>query len=615
MNNTLNSIINFPGDLKVLISAAATKPLKASEVYPFVLLLEDHAHKHPDDIAIICEDETLTWRTLNERANRVAHQLKTRGVKRGDCVSLFMQNRMEFVVCLLGINKLGAITGMINTNLTSAPLIHCINLIDSVKCIFGEELTNALLQVKSELNLRDEIDYLFVSDPSTTHQSTADQSIGKPDWAGKLDSGNSSFPGDNLSETQTVLAGDTAFYIFTSGTTGMPKAAVLSNKRILTIGGMSAKMLLRLKRTDRIYNCLPLYHGTGLMVGLAGAFTAGASSMIRRRFSVSAFWNDINEHRCTTFVYIGELIRYLMSKPPEHNDADNPVRTIIGNGLRPDIWMEFKNRFDIERIGEFYGASEGNGGFANVLNKNCTCGLGVAPVKLVAYDVANDEIINDSNGFCQEVEPGEIGLLLVEVTGTSEFEGYTDTDATHKKLLKSAFKEDDSYFNTGDLMKTVEVGFAFAQKHYQFVDRVGDTFRWKGENVSTNEVGEIINQSPDIEISAVYGVHLPGTDGRAGMAAIIVRDHAESTKDIDLTSLSAHIREHLASYARPLFLRVLKKMPTTATHKLQKNILKEEAFHPHKVTDELLVMKPGEQVYSRLDMETYDKIMNLEISF
>ena len=329
---------------------------------------------------------------------------------------------------------------------------------------------------------------------------------------------------------------DTAFYIFTSGTTGLPKAAVVSHKRVMPAAMMSATMLQRIDQKDRMYNCLPLYHGTGLIIGMASAFAVGASTVIKRRLSVSAFWDDIRQHSCTSFVYIGEFIRYLLSRPEHPSDADNPVRTIVGNGLRPDIWQDFKERFAIDRIGEFYAASEGNGGFANLFNKDATVGLPIAPCALIAYDVAQDEIVRGSDGLCQRVPEGAAGLLLIEVTGKSEFEGYTSAEASEKKLLRNVFEQGDVWFNSGDLMKIVDVGFAYGQKHYQFVDRVGDTFRWKSENVSTNEVGEIVNQHPDIIFTNVYGVTIPGTDGRAGMAAIVFRDDLGKP---DLEAISA----------------------------------------------------------------------------
>jgi len=601
----MGAITSFLGDLKVLLVAAAAKPPAPDKIASFALLVEDNASRIPNAIALICEEEIVNWSELNVRANRIAHTLKARGIGKGDCVSLFMQNRIEFVVHAVAVCKLGAVAGLINTNLTRQQLVHCISLTESKKIVFGEELTEPLNEVRPELTLEDGKDYLYVRDTGTGPV---------PNWATELDSRDTSSPGDNPPESRQVEIANTAFYIFTSGTTGLPKAARVSHRRMLPAAGMSANALLRIKQSDRMYNCLPLYHGTGLMIGLTAAFTVGASTVVRRRLSVSAFWDDIRKYECTSFVYIGEFIRYLMSHPETLKDKENPVRTIVGNGLRPDIWHAFKNRFDIERIGEFYGASEGNGGFANVFNKNCTVGLGTAPAKIVSYDVAKDEILKDENGHCMEQPIGEAGLLLIEITGKSQFEGYTNEDASAQKVMRNVFTDGDSYFNTSDLMKVVDVGFAFGQKHYQFVDRVGDTFRWKSENVSTNEVGEIINQHEDIVFTNVYGVEIPGADGRAGMAAIVLKEHIDP-QNINLASLSEHIRENLPSYARPIFIRILAELPTTTTHKLQKNDLRDQAFHFDKVSDHMLVMRPGEEIYNKLDSDFYDKIVQREVAF
>ena len=601
----MGAITSFLGDLKVLWVAATTKPPPPDQIASFSLLVEGNAAKIPNAIALICEEEVVTWKELNERANRIANTLKSVGISKGDCVSLFMQNRIEFVVQAIATGKLGAIAGLINTNLTRQQLVHCISLTESKKIIFGEELTDALNEVRTELTLEEGKDYLYVRDKGTDPA---------PNWATELDSSDTNSSGDNPPESRQVETANTAFYIFTSGTTGLPKAARVSHRRMLPAARMSATALLRIKQSDRMYNCLPLYHGTGLMIGLTAAFTVGASTVVRRKLSVSAFWDDIRKYQCTSFVYIGEFVRYLMSDPETLKDKENPVRTIVGNGLRPDIWHDFKNRFDIERIGEFYGASEGNGGFANVFNKNCTVGLGTAPAKIVSYDIANDKIVKDENGYCIEQPIGEPGLLLIEITGKSEFEGYTNKDASSQKVTKNVFIEGDSYFNTGDLMKVVDVGFAFGQRHYQFVDRVGDTFRWKSENVSTNEVGEIVNQHEDIIFTNVYGVEIPGTDGRAGMAAIVLKEQINA-QNINLESLSEHIRENLPSYGRPIFIRLLTELPTTTTHKLQKNDLREQAFHFDKVSDHMFVMRPGETTYSKLDSDFYDKIVQREVYF
>ncbi len=601
----MGAVSNFFGDFRILLSAATAKQSSSSDLNSFSLLAENNAARLPDEIALICENETVTWFELNQRANRIANNLKQQGIVKGDCVSLFMQNRIEFVVQVVAICKLGAVAGLINTNLTRQQLVHCISLTNSKKCIFGEELTGPLNDVRPELALADGLDYLWVRDQGTDPA---------PNWAVELNSTDPELDDLNPPETKALEIGSTAFYIFTSGTTGLPKAAVVSHKRLIPTATMSATMLLRINQTDRMYNCLPLYHGTGLMVGMSAAFTVGASTVIRRRLSVSAFWDDIRKHNCTCFVYIGEFIRYLMSHPESPKDKENNVRAIVGNGLRPDIWVAFKKRFDIERIGEFYGASEGNGGFANVLNKDCTVGLGVVPCKIIAYDVAADEIIRNDSGFCIEQPEGEPGLLLIEITEKSKFEGYTSEEASNKKILTNVFIKGDAYFNSGDLMKTVDVGFAFGRKHYQFVDRIGDTFRWKSENVSTNEVAELINQFKDIIFTNVYGVEIPGADGKAGMAAIVLKENLK-TSDLDVEALSKHVIDNLPAYARPLFIRLLRELPTTTTHKLQKNELRDQAYHLEKVSEDLLVLQPGSNCYVRLDSDYYDKIVQREIAF
>ncbi len=596
---------NVIGDLKVLYSALTRKSVDPAASGSIAQLVQQQASDYPNGVALLCEGQTLTWTELNKEANRIAAQLKAQGVESGDCISLFMQNRIGFVTTMLAIGKLGAIAGMINTNLTKQPLVHCINLINSSKCIFGEELTNALEEVRDELKLDDGADYLYVADQGETPP---------PNWAIALDPSDASHGESDPIESANVKLGDTAFYIFTSGTTGLPKAAIVSSKRILPNARIGAESLLRIKRSDRMYNCLPLYHGTGLILGLATAFTVGASSVIKRRLSITSFWDDIRRNNCTSFVYIGEFIRYLMSAPASHTDTDNPVRTIVGNGLRPDIWHHFKDRFNIERIGEFYAASEGNGGFANVFNKDCTVGVNVAPVKLIAYDIANDEIIRGSDGFCHEVALGEPGLLLIQVTARSHYEGYTNQEASEQKLLRDVFEEGDLYFNSGDLMKTIDVGFAWFRPHYQFVDRIGDTFRWKSENVSTTEVSDIVSQHKDVDFCVVYGVEIPGTDGRAGMAAIVLAE-GRTLANMDLAGLSTHIRMNLPVYAQPIFIRILKELPTTTTHKLQKNRLQEDAFHLDQVLDDLLVLKPSSEKYTLLDADFYDQIVARGVRF
>ncbi|MEM8659742.1 MAG: AMP-binding protein, partial [Pseudomonadota bacterium] len=342
-----------------------------------------------------------------------------------------------------------------------------------------------------------------------------------------------------------------------------------------------------------------------LFLGVIAAFTTGASLFIRRKFSGSNFLKEVRESGATCFIYIGELCRYLLNTPEKPDDANTPLVTMMGNGLRPDVWHEFKRRFGIKRVSEFYGSSEGNIGFLNLLNKDCTVGATTMPVALVQYDVDNDDIVHDANGYCVKVAEGEPGLLLGKITPETEFEGYTNKDATESKILRDVFQKGDSWFNTGDLMKTIDVGFSLGLKHYQFVDRVGDTFRWKSENVSTNEVGEIINGDPQIAFCNVYGVEIPKADGRAGMAALALADGVE---ELDLDSFSEYVNSHLPAYARPVFLRIQRELDTTGTFKLVKGELRKQAYDPEQVDDDLFVMKPGSKRYEPLDAAFADTL-------
>ena len=601
----LSRLLDIFGDLRVIGEKLFVPMPKTTDVGSLSLLAEKNAEAYPNRVALISDEETETWTELNQRANCVAQTLRSQGVKKGHTVALLMENRSEFVAQVLALNKLGAISALINTNLTKQSLVHCINVVGSKKIIFGEELSDSVDEIKTNLSLESPNDFFFVPDK---------KAIDCPNWAFLLESEKKKEGSVEPINSSGVTIGSTAFYIFTSGTTGLPKAANVSHRRFLLAAGMSAKYLLRIKEEDRMYNCLPLYHGTGLMIGLGAAVTVGASSVLKRKLSVSQFWSDIKKTNSTCFVYIGEFIRYLMAAEPSSMDRDNGIKSVVGNGLRPDIWMDFKKRFKIDRIGEFYGASEGNGGFANVFNKDCTVGLPTAPSKIIPYDVEKDEIVRGPDGFCEEMPEGSAGLLVIEVTEKSQFEGYTNAEATEKKILRDVFQKGDEYFNTGDLMKTVDVGFGYFQPHFQFVDRIGDTFRWKGENVSTNEVGEIINQTEGIEFANVYGVEIPGTEGKAGMAAIVL-DKGLVEPDIALSKLFATVNENLPVYARPVFFRILRDLPTTSTHKMQKNKLKSEAFNVREISEPVFVKKPNQNEYSRLDYDFYSMIMEGKAGF
>lgn len=551
--------------------------------------LEETVRKYPQHTAVIFENRSLTWQELNALGNQYAGALRDAGLRRGDTASLLMENRIEFLASIIAMNKLGITAALINTNLTGKPLIHCLKITHSRLCVVGAECATAIAQIHDDAELSNIEKYFIVPDG---------QPVVTPAWCEDLSTLAQARSIENPIETGANTLADIALNIFTSGTTGLPKASVISNRRLLVSSALSYQAGLKCTQNDCIYLCLPLYHGTGLFLGVGASFATGACMFVRRKFSASKFLPEVREHGATCFIYIGELCRYLLNTPEAADDFKTPLTTMMGNGLRPDVWHQFKERFGVRRIAEFYGSSEGNVGFVNMLNKDCTVGTTTIPLSLVKYDVDADEIIRDSHGKLVEVEKGEPGLLLGKITEVTMFEGYTSEAETEKKIIRDAFESGDAWFNTGDLMRTVDVGFSLGMTHYQFVDRVGDTFRWKSENVSTNEVGEILNGHPQIDFCNVYGVDIPGADGKAGMAAIVL---SEGTKELDTADFSAYIREHLPSYAQPVFLRIQSELDTTGTFKMVKGDLRKQGYDLKQMSDPILVKKPRKDEYELLD--------------
>ena len=583
LKDVLSTLAEVPTLLQVTKETKA-RPLTTTDC--LAARVERTAARFPTHTAVIFEGQSLTWTELNAKANRCSSALREQGLVAGDAVSLIMENRIEFLTSLIALNKLGAITALINTNLTGSPLIHCIKITKSKMCIFGEERMQEIADVKSDPGLECIKNWLFVTD------------AGKqlcPAWATNLEEGAED--DTNPAQTNQNTLADVALYMYTSGTTGLPKASVITNRRFLLSSALSYKAGIKCKENDCIYLCLPLYHGTGLFLGAGAAFSTGACMFIRRKFSGSNFLHEVREHRATCFIYIGELCRYLLNVPAQADDHNTPLTRMMGNGLRPDVWHEFKSRFGVERIAEFYGSSEGNVAFINMLNKDCTVGSTSVPIALVKYDVDADEIVTDENGHCVLVAGGEPGLLLGKITEKTTFEGYTSKEDTEKKILRDVFEIEDAWFNTGDLMKTVDVGFSLGLAHFQFVDRVGDTFRWKSENVSTNEVGEIINAHTQVDFCNIYGVEIPKADGRAGMASLVL---TEGLDTLDVESFSNHVKEHLPAYARPVFLRIQSEMDTTGTFKMVKGELRKEGYDLDQVNEPLFVLKPRSDIYVRL---------------
>jgi fatty-acyl-CoA synthase len=355
---------------------------------------------------------------------------------------------------------------------------------------------------------------------------------------------------------------------------------------------------------DKIYICLPLYHATGGLCAVGAALLNGGQIVLKRRFSASQFWDDIARHGCTMFVYIGELCRYLVNQP--ETDAERtPVRLAFGNGLRPDVWQKMLGRFRIGRVLEFYGSTEGNVSLLNFDGKVGAIGR-IPPflakrfnIRLVRFDLETEEPERNSQGFCIACPIGEVGEAIGEIRADdprANFTGYADKAATDKKILRNVFAPGDAWFRTGDLLRQDGEGY------FYFVDRVGDTFRWKGENVSTSEVSEVLGQAPGVMEVNVYGVAVPHAEGRAGMAALVTGEGFE------LTALARAVDDSLPAYARPVFLRLQHEIETTGTFKYRKIDLVEQGFDPAKVEGEPLYVRAPDGGYEPLTADIFARI-------
>ncbi|MHC8377902.1 long-chain-acyl-CoA synthetase [Pseudomonas sp. MDT1-16] len=539
--------------------------------------------RNPDGPALLQGERALTYVQVNQWANRIAHHLIAQGIRKGDGVAIFIENRPELLVTILAVAKVGAISALLNTSQTRDTLAHSLNLVAPAAVIVGEELVPAFSAVRERVSIEAARTW-FVADQDTVTQPGI-----APDGFIDLMTASADASSDNPASSQQIFFDDPCFYIYTSGTTGLPKAGVFKHGRWMRSCASFGLIALDMRPEDVVYCTLPLYHATGLCVCWGSAISGASGFAIRRKFSASQFWNDVRQYRATTLGYVGELCRYLVDQPPSVDDSKHGVTKMIGNGLRPGAWGEFKTRFGVNHICELYAASDGNIGFTNILNFDNTVGFSLMSWELAAYDHDSGAPIRDAKGFMRKVAKGEKGLLLAKIDDKAPLDGYTDPQKTEKVVLHDVFEKGDRYFNTGDLLRNIGFG------HAQFVDRLGDTYRWKGENVSTTEVENILLQHPNISEAVAYGVEIQNTNGRAGMAAITP---AESLATLDFSELLAFAREQLPAYAVPLFLRVKVKMETTGTFKYQKTRLKDEAFDPGKTGDDpIYAWLPGTQTY------------------
>ncbi|WP_436917461.1 long-chain-acyl-CoA synthetase [Acinetobacter schindleri] len=565
------------------------------------LAFEKAVQRNPEGIALRFEDQSFSYTELNGWANQIAHYYLSLGAKKGDVVALMVENRPEMVASVIGLAKLGVTIALLNTSQVGKVLAHSINLVKPIAVIVGDECHAAVAEIRDELNIAADRFHWFADQP--TQQNPGQAPEGFINLAEVIDT----FPKFNPSTTHSVQGKDGLFYIYTSGTTGLPKAVIFTNSR-WTLAYGTYGHVLNLGTEDVMYCTLPLYHATGMVVCWCGVIAGAGTFAIRRKFSTSSFWKDVQKFDASAIGYVGELCRYLMDAPSSELEKGHRVKKMIGNGMRPNIWDKFKDRFGIEEVLELYASSEGNVGFSNVFNFDNTVGFSPTPYAIVEFDKDKNEPVRDAKGHCKRVKKGTTGLLIGKITRRSPFDGYTDPEKNKSVIMKDVFCKGDAYFNTGDLVR--DIGF----RHAQFVDRLGDTFRWKGENVSTTEVENMLTEYDKIVEAVVYGVEIPNTNGRAGMAAITLKPEAE-LNDTDLKEMLSCFKKCLPAYSVPVFLRIQQQVETTGTFKYQKNKLKEQAFDPSKTDERLLVCLPGSDAYCDVTAEVFTNIQAYQYRF
>eukprot|EP01062_Namystynia_karyoxenos_P062446 TRINITY_DN55327_c0_g1_i1.p1 TRINITY_DN55327_c0_g1~~TRINITY_DN55327_c0_g1_i1.p1 ORF type:complete len:669 (+),score=263.62 TRINITY_DN55327_c0_g1_i1:93-2009(+) len=554
-------------------------------------------------------DRRFTYEQCDRISNVVAQWASSK-FKPGESVAVIMENRAEYFFIWLGLAKAGCPAALINNNIKGKPLVHSISVSAAVGAVFGTEVAENAADVAGDLRqagVRCIASYGTGGSGGVAKPDFADESLDEVLASGAL----SDKPVDKQRRKDLSIS-STFGFIYTSGTTGLPKACRISHLKLLNYGMVAG--FYRVGQDDVVFGSgLPLYHTSGHL-GLMHMVRTGAAFIVKRKFSATTHWEDCAKYGATAMQYIGELCRYLLNTPARPADKQHRVRVAYGNGLRPEIWDQFQRRFNIPEIGEFYGATEGNGGlFNHSVNYKGQGAVGrmgsllrkLRPMYLVQFDVQEEKPVRGPDGFCKVCANNETGELIIPIRKVptadgeqDDFEGYTDQKATEKKVLRDVFVKGDAYFRTGDLLRR-------DGQYYYFVDRIGDTFRWKGENVSTMEVSEVLSAYPGVVEANVYGVQVPGKDGRACAVALTLSKGTALEPD----KFAAYARKHLPSYSVPLLVRFVPEVEITGTFKHKKGDYRNQGCNPTEVTDQLWWFNPARKTYEPYGPEQYQAIV------
>ncbi|XP_044300703.1 very long-chain acyl-CoA synthetase-like [Varanus komodoensis] len=553
--------------------------------------------KHPEKPFILFEEETYSYRDIDQRSSQVARVFRGHlGLKGGETVAVFLKNTPAYIWVWLGLEKIGCVMACVNYNIRSVSLLHVVNTCEAKVLVTTSDLKAAIEEVMPSLQSKG-IRVFYLDDDSPTEGVEA--------LLGRIRASSTEPVPPSFRTSMGALS--TALYVFTSGTTGLPKAAVITQKKLISIASFFC--LSGLHAGDIVYTPLPLYHTAALLLGIGGCLEVGATCVLRSKFSVSHFWDDCRRYRVSVIQYVGEVMSYLCNAPKKDNDRDHSVRLAVGNGMRMEVWKEFLRRFGPIQIYEFYGATEGNVGFVNYTGKVGAVGRAsyffkkLANFELIKYDVIQNEPIRNKEGRCIPVATGETGLLVSKITKLNPFSGYTEDRQTSEKILRDVFEKGDCFFNSGDLLMQDDEGFLY------FRDRVGDTFRWKGENVATTEVETLLAKLEFIQEVNVYGVVVPGHEGKVGMAAIKLKEGLS----FDGKKLYAHAQRYLPKYAIPHFVRIRDALEITGTFKQRKVQLVKEGFDPAAISDPLYFLDASEKCYVPMTQQIYSSILEKKL--
>ncbi|CUS09609.1 unnamed protein product [Tuber aestivum] len=544
---------------------------------------------------LIYQGREYSYKEAYELVLKYAAWLRERyNVQKNEIIAIDFMNKPVMIWIWLGLWALGAKPALLNYNLEGDSLVHCVK-ISTARLLFIDVEVKVL-----EGAGREETRRKLETDGANREVVVFDEATERvvETWKG-FRPGDGERDGAKLPDMAMLNRNANQEY---SGTTGLPKAAVISFlKTHYSAGYVSA--WLGLKKSDKFYTCMPLYHSSAALLGLVGAMAVGSTLVLGHKFSTKTFWPEVRSSGATMIHYVGETCRYLLAAPPSPDDKDHNVKIAFGNGLRPDVWVRFRERFGIPTIAEFYASTEGTSGSWNI--QRGEWGIGAVGrngslvslvlgggVKIAKMDAGNEELLRDKNGFCIQCGYDEAGEVLWRLDPNDINKSYQGSDV---------FRKGDAYFRTGDLQKRTRDGL------WYFLDRIGDTYRWKSENVSSSEVSEVFGLHPAIAEANVYGVALPNHDGRCGCAAVVI---SPPTSDDEVRRELSKWVTKLPRFARPIFVRVVKApggLEKTGNYKFVKGRLRDDGADPEKagaVGDVLWWLKDGEYVlFGKRDWE------------